>query len=368
MTIGVDVSRAFQKQKTGVQWYVFHLMNALVDQDSRNEYRLYIDTEPIGTVREEVRSKLIKLAWPFRHFWTQGRLSLEMLFAPPDVLVVPASAMPLIHPKKTVVVVHDVGFLRYPHYRSWFAIAYLRWSTRYALKHAWRIVVVSEWTRQEIVKYYRCTADKIRVIPNGVDQNFYHRTDTSISEKALQSLSIRSPFFLTIGRLDPRKNISMLIRSFTEFSRKHPNYSLVIAGPEGHRSHEDVAAIEGAIARGVSIVYLKWINEEDKRALLSSCTAFIFPTIYEGFGIPLIEAQLCQAPVIASSLEVLKEVSGMHAIFFDPHESQQLIEAMTRISVDTAFVQKLRQRGFENAQRFSWEKTAQRMDAVCRGI
>lgn len=368
MTIGVDVSRALRVNKTGVEWYAYYLMNALHALDSSSEYRLYADTKIMDDVDVSLQIKIRVLKWPIAHLWTQGRLSLEMLLHPPDVLLIPASAMPMIHPQKTVVVVHDVGFLAYAHYKSKKEMRYLHMSTDYALRHAWRIITVSEWTKQEIQKNYGCSDERIRVVPNGVDQNFYHAIDTIDANATLKRLCISRPFFLTVGRLDPRKNIRALISAFSLFAKIKPSYSLIVAGPEGYAAKDTLEAIKEAQRAGISIHYLSWISESDKRALLCACTAFVFPSLYEGFGMPILEAQLCQAPVIASSIPALKETSGGAAYFFNPENVDSLMEGLRYMDEHFEYRKKLQEEGLRNAQLFSWQITASMIDAICREL
>lgn len=365
MTIGVDVSRAFRANKTGIEWYAYHLMYALHALDVSNEYRFYTDREPPHGIDASLRSKIVVLKWPLAFLWTQGRLSLEMLLRPIDVLIIPASAMPIVHPRKTVAVMHDVGFLQFPDSKSRFEIWYLQWTSQYAIRHAWRLICVSEWTKKEITDRYRVSGDTIRVVSNGIDPEYYRTINIDEAEVILERFGIRKPFFLSVGRLDPRKNYTMLVQAFSQFWKKHPSYSLILAGPEGYAARETIDAIHEAQHNGISIQHLSWISEEDKRALFSSCEAFIFPSLYEGFGIPLLEAQGCRAPVIASRIPALIEISGNAALFFDPKNIQELIKVLSDFVAKKEDYSMHLKRGLENARTFSWMKTASLIHAIC---
>ncbi len=368
MIIGVDASRAFQKQKTGIEWYVCHLINELATLDTLDNYRLYTHLNSQEDAFLATKDRLRVLHWPLKRFWTQGRLSLEMLLHPPDVLVIPASAMPLIRPKKTIVVVHDVGFLEHAAYRSWFDMWYLRFTTHHALRHAWRIIAVSEFTKQEILKHYTCPSDRIRVIPIGTDQALYQPLSKSAISEVCVRLGISQPFFLSIGRIDPRKNIMTLLEAFSSFAKNYPTWTLVIAGPKGYRSEHIIDSIQCAQQRGISIIYCEWISEEDKRTLLHACAAFIFPSFYEGFGIPIVEAQQCGALVVASSIPALEETSGGEALFFDPHHPHELTALMGTIAAGLTTASAIQERGTEQTRRFSWRITAEQIDAVCHEV
>ncbi|MEK7648923.1 MAG: glycosyltransferase family 1 protein [Patescibacteria group bacterium] len=366
MTIGVDVSRAFRKEKTGIEWYVFHLMKALADIDTEHEYIFYTDRMPPGDMDAVISSRLRILHWPFKHFWTQGRLSLEMLVHPPDVLLIPASALPLIHPQKTITVVHDVGFFCHTTYRSWQDVAYLKWSTLYALKQAWRIVAVSEWTKQEIIRNYRTPSENIHVVHIGLDSTYAALQDKSAIRATIEKYGIQQPYFLTIGRIDERKNIKSLVQGFVLFSRSNSSHCLVVAGPKGYGAQKSIAAIEEAHKMGVRIMYIPWLEEYEKKALLSGCAAFVFPSLYEGFGIPVIEAQACHVPVITSQTTSLPEIAGAGALYIDPQSALSIANAMQKIASDVSYAAHLTEIGYENTKRFTWKSCARGIDSLSR--
>ncbi len=366
MKIGIDVSRAFRKEKTGIEWYVYYLMYELARQDAKHEYIFYTNCNPNENVEEIISSRLRVLHWPFKRLWTQGRFSLEMIMNPPDVLLIPSSALPLIHPKKTIAVVHDVGFLSHTHYRSPFAISYLKWSTQYALKHAWKIVTVSEWTKQEIIRYYGTSAGRIHVVPIGLHDSYRILPNNESIEAVRKKYTIQRPFFLTIGRIDERKNIKCLIAGFKLFSHLHHAYQLVIVGPYGYGAERSIAAIESAKKDGYRIVHIPWIEEGEKRSLLAGCKAFVFPSLYEGFGIPVIEAQASRVPVITSTTTSLPEIAGKGAAYIDPQSALALAEQMEKVAVDRQFATDLVEKGYENSCRFTWEICASTIDSLLR--
>ncbi len=366
MKIGIDVSRAFRKEKTGIEWYVYYLMQEMAKQDVKNEYIFYTDCVPHERVAKAIASRLKVLHWPFKRLWTQGRLSLEMMMNPPDVLIIPASALPLIHPKKTIAVVHDVGFLSFTNYRSLFAISYLKWSTRHALQQAWKIATVSEWTKQEIIRYYATAEEKIHVVPIGLHDSYQTLPDAESVRVTAEKYCVQQPYFLTIGRIDDRKNVKTLIAGFKLFSRLHPLYQLVIAGPKGYEAEKSIVAIEDARKDGYRIVYIPWIEENEKRSLLAGCKAFVFPSLYEGFGIPVIEAQASRVPVITSNTTALPEIAGDGAAYVDPQSPSGLAEQMKKVITDMHYAANLIERGSENIKRFSWEKCAFEIDSLLR--
>ena len=250
--IGIDASRAFKKEKTGVEWYAYNIIKNLLKIDSRNQYILYSQNSSINFLDPQVppirragkpendNMRWKKLKWPFKYFWTQGRLSLEMLLNKPDTLFIPASAMPIIHPKNTVVAIHDVGFMKYPEaYSKWQRI-YLKWSTKFAIKHAKSIITISEFSKQEIIKYFTNTSpspllgregsnleDKIFITPLACDtEKFKVITDQNKIQTILKKYNINSPYILFTGRLETKKNILNIVKAFAEFNTSPDSASL----------------------------------------------------------------------------------------------------------------------------------------------
>ena len=177
MNIGIDASRAFRKKKTGTEWYSYHVIREMVRQNTSDHIVLYTDRrislDEVGFALPS-SGEIRHLAWPLGKFWTQGRLSLEMMIRPPDVLFVPAHAIPLIHPKKTVTTIHDIGFLQYSESYSKKDLEYLRWSTEYAIKNAYSLITVSECSKSELCSQYDVSPEKIHVVYLGYDETLCH--------------------------------------------------------------------------------------------------------------------------------------------------------------------------------------------------
>lgn len=359
MLIGIDASRACREKKTGTEWYSYYVISEIIKLDLENTYRLYIhkDQEIPFTV-PFLRGEARKVSWPFQRFWTHGGLSLEMAHHPPDVLFVPSHVIPLIHPARTVTTVHDVGFLQFRHMFSKRDFFYLDWSTRYAVTHARMLCAISEFTKQELIRYYHADPDRITVTPLGVDRAFFEeRIAPEKARECLARIGISQPYVLYIGRIDYRKNIDALIDAFQSVAADVPNLSLILAGPPGFGS----ASIYKKIARmpcATSIRVLQWIDEHRKCILLQNAACFVFPSWYEGFGLPLLEAQSASTPLVCSQAGALKEVAGNGALYFDPRESASCAEQIRIVLSDSAHTSRLVSNGRENVRQFSWQHTA----------
>jgi glycosyltransferase involved in cell wall biosynthesis len=280
MIIGIDASRANRKNKTGTEWYSFYLIKELARLDRINHYRLYLDQAPqpelLAALKDAPNFSVKLLSWPLTSFWTLGRLSLEMLFHRPDILFVPAHGIPLIHPRQTVNTIHDVAFMDEAQvYRSEAPAAktqkrrrflkklirlatlghydgnsldYLRWSTKFALKHAWRIITVSAATKDDILKNYPwAQASKIVVVHNGFPAELFNgERDPERIAAVAQRYNLTAPYYLYVGRLEKKKNTPALIEALSIVRSDYPEIkeSLVLIGNASYGYDEVKYTIE----------------------------------------------------------------------------------------------------------------------------
>lgn len=360
MKIGIDASRALRKEKTGTEWYSHHIIRSLLALDADGELILYADRalsvkEKEDWTRQNAHSKV--LAWPFKKFWTQGRLSIEMLTHAPDVLFVPAHAIPIAHPRRTVTTLHDIGFLRYPQFYSRKDFANLKWSTRYALTHASKVITISEFSKKELCSAYAVSPQKICVIHLGLDHDIFYPHSQDDILRVRHTYEINKPYVITIGRIDGRKNIVFLMEVFETLKKNGYQGELVIVGPRGYQSDTSMRRIDKSpYARDIRV--LGWIEEQKKASLLSGADAFLFSSLYEGFGLPVIEAQACGTAVLCSDTGALKEIASDGAVFCTVEAVDPWISALERLNTDSSQKKDLLYRGKLNADRFTWQKTA----------
>lgn len=375
MLIGIDASRAIKQQKTGVEWYAYYVIDNLIKIDSQNQYVLYIQNEPdewLKKLGERKNVKIKRLRWPFKFFWTQGRLSLEMLFNTLDVLFIPASAMPIIHPQNTVTTIHDVGFTAYPEaYGKWQKF-YLNWSTRFAVRHARKIITISEFSKQEIIKYFTPSTDKILVTHLGYDADKFRIIKNREEINAvLAKYNIKRPYILTVGRLEYKKNINNIIKAFTKISpeldsslRSAPlrmtksKVKLVLAGSRG-KGWEEAEFLIKKYKLQNEVIELGYVAEEDLPFLYNGAELFLFPSLYEGFGLPILEAFACGTPVACANTTSLPEVGGEAALYFDPNDVDTIAKATQAILSDENLRQELIEKGKDRIKQFSWQKCAE---------
>jgi len=241
------------------------------------------------------------------------------------------------------------------------SLDYLKWSTAYSLKHAHKIIAVSNFTKQELLATYKKADDsKIEVVYNGYPEKLYHFIEDDDDRRAvLDKYDFQEPFFLYVGRLEKKKNTHTLVEAFAIFKDAHPelDMQLVLIGNAGY-GYDEVKYILEEYNLASSVIMPGWIPEFDMPAIFSAATAFVFPTLHEGFGIPVIQAMACGVPTLISDIPVLREIAADAALFFDPRSRVDLAEAMNRVASDADLRQNLKAKGLERAAQFSWEKSA----------
>ncbi|MBI4426938.1 MAG: glycosyltransferase family 4 protein [Candidatus Magasanikbacteria bacterium] len=380
MLIGIDASRANEDQKTGVGWYAWHLIEELKHTITSSHHH-FITREPVNFIlytREPLKGELAELPknwiqkvlkWPPQKFWTQIRLSWEMLVNPPDVLFIPAHVFPIIHPKKTLMTVHDIAALRFPKSYNWFERWYTVWSARYAVKKLWRIIVPSHFVKTELLRDIRDKRyeigdnEKIHVIPHGYDKKYKrYEIEPALSlpkgdkriDEMLKKYNIERPFILSVGRLEEKKNTARIIGAFNLVRQSLISYhlSLILVGPSGH-GYEKVEEAINSSPYKKDIKTLGYVSADDLPYIMNATEVFVYPSLYEGFGLPVLEALACGAPVVAGKGSCLEEVGGEACVYVDPTNVDEIARAIQfarqNFNPDT---------GLKQVERFSWEKSA----------
>jgi glycosyltransferase involved in cell wall biosynthesis len=370
--IGIDASRAVSNKPTGTEAYSYHLTRTLVPllQD-RHAVRLYFRAPPLGGVSLDPG-----VAWwgkaevctiPFPRLWTHARLSWEMLRRPPDLLFVPAHVLPLAHPQHTLVTVHDLGYRTFPEAHPAGQRSYLDLSTRWSVHTATHILADSEATRTAAIEIYNTKPEKITVVYPGYEADLQPVRDVYRLEQVRQRYAIPGAYILFLGRIQPRKNLVRLVEAFAALAPQYPDLTLVLAGPTGWLSDPIVARIE-ALGLNQRVRLPGYVAAEDKAALISGAHVFAYPSLYEGFGFPVLEAQACGTPLLTSTTSSLPEVAGAGALLVDPEDVDAIATGLVRLLEDTGHRENLVQRGFRNLTRFSWAKAAEQTATVIASL
>jgi len=354
MVIGIDASRYNQVSGTGVEAYSVKIINGIIEYFKHHPdhtIRLYSPKKLMLYKTKKIQHKIM----PAKSLWTKVRLSTEMLLHKPDVLFVPSHVLPHFCPKKSIITIHDVAFMHlkkeYVRRELW----YLKKTTKFAVKKASSIIVPSEATKKDLHQFFNCPIEKIHVIPHGNDFKPKH-FDADFEASTLDQLGLRRSdnFFLFIGRLESKKNIIRIIDAFKKFQEDFKNYKLVLAGKRG-TGFSKILKHAVKIKAFDSIIMPGYISDNEKHVLLKFCNAFIFPSLYEGFGFPVLEAFAYQKPVLTSNSASIPEIAGDAALLVDPKNTEAIAEGMKKLITDPKLKENLLSKEDAQLKKFKWD-------------
>ena len=275
----------------------------------------------------------------------------------PDLLFSPTPFMPAFF-KRSVVVIHDCAYDRFPEeLPDSFRRAFIKGVYLLDKLQALKIITVSEFSKKELLELYKISPNKIEVIYEAAPQ--LPLVNEELIQKTLQKFSLlNSPYFFYIGSMRPRKNLPKMIEAFQLFSRRHPGYKFVISGKIEKRFYKPLKLVED-YNLNKKVIFTDFVTQEEKAALYKGSLALFFCSLYEGFGLPVLESQSLGVPVITSNGSSLPEVAGSGALYADPKESEDMASKLEEIAFDIELRENLVKKGFENLKRFSWEKTTE---------
>lgn len=363
MLIGIDASRVTVQQRTGTEGYSYHLINNLLALDSDHRFRLYFrdqpDTDlfpPSGNVEYAVIDR--------RRIWTHLGLGPEVRKNPNDVLFVPSHVVPWpgIGSTPAVVTIHDLGYLHYPDKHPLTDRIYLDWSTRHSARAARRVIAVSQATAHDLVALNNVNGGKIKVVHSGVAPSM-HPAGKSARQQVCERLGIVGPYILHVGSVQPRKNLLRLVEAFERVKDLIPGLQLVLSGRESWGTQRLMERItERSLQERVLLT--GYISDEDLVPLYSGAAIYAFPSLYEGFGFPALEAMACGTPVVCSNVSSLPELVGDAALTFPPTDVVSIATALKRLLLDEELRANMVQRGLERSQSFTWRSAASKTLAV----
>jgi len=366
MKIGIDASLVVG-ERAGVGFYTASLIEALAALDRHNEYILYPFFYHIFDPRfKELKAPAANFSVRFeglsekwvRYLWFRSNIPRHWLLGNVDVLHTTTYCCPLRHPGKMVTTIYDVSFLHYPeHHTEANRIHCLRGSLDGAVR-AERIIAISEHTKRDVIQYLNVPADRIVVTHLAARKEFHPRPQAEVEAYVRERLGLNEPYLLSVGTLEPRKNVRRLIHAYCLLPGDiRNNFQLVIGGGKGWLS-SDIYQIVVKMGAESRIRFLGYVPEPDLPWLYCGATCFVYPSLYEGFGLPPLEAMASGIPVITSNTSSLPEVVGDTGLLIDPQSEDSLGSALTKLLSDADLRRGMSERGLERANQFSWEKTA----------
>jgi glycosyltransferase involved in cell wall biosynthesis len=371
MRVGIN-ARYLQKPQTGIENYLFNTLLSLSQLPEDNEYFLFFDRS--GQIPEALRkprfndvvssiscgNQLIKVIW--------ASLYLPILAKryKLDVFHEPLFIAPLHKPCPTVITVYDLAFMRLSDSYTWRTKLYLRTLIARSIKEADAVITISESSKNDIINQFGYP-EKLHVIYGGVDPEF-HKLSVPPASLTINDKLIHGDYILNVSLITPRKNMVSLIRAYVLFRDKHKvDCKLVIAGGRGW-GWKDVYKEAERSRYAKDIIFCGYVTREELIWLYNSAKAFVYPSLYEGFGLPVLEAMACGCPVVTSNISSLPEVCGDAALLVEPLDIEDLSGAIQKVFFSESLRRGMVEKGFSRASRFSWHKSAKETAGIYKKV
>ncbi len=362
MNIAID-ARAISNNKTGIGNYIKNLCEKLPLIDKNNVYIYY---------QEKLRHSLknipvVSIISRILYFWYDNfvfpfQLALQKI----DLYHNPAFILPLINfGYKKIITINDLGFYTFgaDFSKGWHA-RHMKMMLPLSIKQADKIIAISQATKNQIINLFQVPPDKIVVTHLGVSEKYRKIQNEAGIKKILQNYNIKSPYILFVGTMDPRKNLVRLIKAFQNVKKQKKELKLVVVGNKGELFSEE---LDKMVTSG-DIILTGYVGEEELVYLYNGASIFTFPSLYEGFGLPILEAMACGTPVITSNVYSMPEAAGDAAVLVDPESIEEIATAIMKLLDDQILRKKLIDQGLARVTQFTWEKTARETLAVYQEV
>lgn len=371
MRIGINALFLIPGKVGGTEVYIRNLVRSLSGLDEGNEYLIFINRESAGVfegiapgfkivpcpIKAEMR--------PVRILWEQFILPFQVLKYRLDVLLSAGMTAPFICPAKSIVVIHDLQHENEPQNFPWHYRVFLKTIIYLSAKKADKVVAVSGHVKEDIVRHYKIPPGDVHVTYNAVDRAAFYRRPPEEVLSVRKRYSLPERFILYIASSLPHKNYERLLAAFRTVRDREPGVKLVLIGARDYGG-EEIRKKISALGLENDTVFLGWLPFEDIPAIYSASDLFAFPSLHEGFGIPVIEAMACAVPVVCSDIEPLREVAADSAVFVDPLSAEKIAEGMLSVLRNKTLRGSLVSSGLKRAEEFSWDKTALKTMAAIR--
>ncbi len=361
MRIAINAADLDHSRIDGTRIYIQNLLKNFGLQNKEDRFLIYHKNNFNPQLDFPVFGNYEIIKKPFPFWWTQTRFAWEIWREKPNILWMPMHSLPFFRPQKTktAVTIHDLAFKFFPDHFPQKDLRRLNFFTDYAVKNADKIIAISNSTKNDILSLYPKTKEeKIEVIYHGYDKSLFK---SDISKLEVQKVNSKfkiqnSKFILFVGTIQPRKNIEILLEAFAILKReeKYRPLKLVIAGSPGWLSENIVEKIK----KTADVIMTGKFETKNLPALLAGAKVFVLPSLYEGFGLPVIEAMACGVPVVVANNSSLSEIAGDSALLFNPKSADNLAKILRDILESENLQNDLRKKGLERAKYFSWEKCA----------
>lgn len=357
MLVGFEAS-VLQGCKSGVGYYAENLLGGMMAVAPEHDYVLFSNRDMRGTwqplARETVYSRRF---FPMRAAWMQAVLPGSLRRVRPDVCHFPNYLAPVTSGCPYVVTIHDMTLFITPRFHRFKKLVLDRTLVPHVARRAAGIVTVSKSARNDIVRYLKVPPEKVRVVMNAVSPAFTPVCDQAKLDAVCARYGLNVPYILYVGTIEPRKNLQRLIQAFAQLKKRGLPHRLVMVGQPGWHCAPIYAEVERQNLQRDAI-FTGYVPYEDLPALYSAAESMAFPSLYEGFGLPVLEAMACGTPVVTSASSSLSEVAGDAALLVNPYQVEQIANALHLIHSEPDLAASLREKGRERAAHFTWENAA----------
>lgn len=377
MRIGIDCRTILNPERGeagGIGHYTYQLVRYLLKNDRKNHYVLFFDRSVKEKKIQKFRKKNTTIRYfPFSqykkflplvcsHFLVTAFISREKL----DVFHSPSSSLPRFYKGLSIVTLHDLTIFKKPEYFPESQYKAAKEAVPRYLKQVKKVITPSESTKRDLIKLFKANKDKIEVIPHGVDERFFKKESPKKINKIRKKLGISQDYILYLSILSPRKNILRIVRAFEKLKKEKrgqqnvfKNYQLVLAGKQLLKFKNTLKKIEESEFKK-DIILPGYIDPEDIGPLYKGAKVFLFPSLYEGFGLPILEAMAEGIPVITSNVSSMPEVADEAALLVNPNKVLEIYQGLVKLITNKKLAKKLSIKGIKRAKKFSWDKTAKK--------
>lgn len=343
--------------KAGTGRYAVNLVKELEIIDKKNNYFVFVNNLNKNYYNSNKNFKLINVGWfgnqtLLRILWEQFVLPFKLKKLNINVLHSLGFVSPLVKTTKQIVTIHDTTFFTHSQHHTLFKRIYFKFIIPLCARKADLISADSENTRQDIINLLKINADKVKTIHLGVEEIFKKQNNNRI----LKKYSINKNYILFVGMIEPRKNIPNLIKAFSKLDK---DFQLVIVGKKGWH-YDEIFQLIKKLKLENKIIFTGYVPDEELVSLYSSAKLFVYPSFYEGFGLPVLEAMACQCPVITSNISSMKEIAENAAILVNPNNVKEIEKAMEQILKNKDLQKELIKKGLKRAKEFTWKNTARK--------
>lgn len=373
MRIGIDGNEANVEKKVGISEYAFQLLTEFTkNTDSKNLFQIYLKDNPrvdLPVKGDHVTYRIVKPS----KLWTQIGLPKDLFFHKPrpDVFFSPNHYAPRFSPIPTVISIMDLAFLKFPElFQRDDLYQLINW-TKYSVKKAHAIIAISQSTKNDIIKEYHIPQEKVHVVYLGIKE--VSRASYKSMEELSKKYSVSKPYILFVGTLQPRKNVSKLIEAYSKVVSSIQNSSpskdlqLVIIGKKGWM-YEEIIEAPKKFDVETRVKFLDFVPDSDLPSFYKHAEMYVLPSLYEGFGLPVLEAMKYGCPVLTSNISSLPEAGGDAALYFDPTDTHDIAKTIEKVLTNEKLRDDMIKKGYEHIKKFSWQKTAKEVLSVLEGV